>query len=100
DFCWKIVMKDAGDFDLPRPVMSKARQGSHMSSAGELSPGEASPKVRPVGRPRTLDAGGASLALVLNLIRLGEATARLDIERRAELGRAAVTDRLATLEHL
>ena len=71
-----------------------------MSRDGELSPGEASPKVRPVGRPRTLDAGGGSLALVLNLIRLGEATARLDIERRAELGRAAVADRLATLEHL
>jgi len=71
-----------------------------MSRDGELSRGEASPKARPVGRPRTLDSGGASLALVLNLIRLGEATARLDIERRAELGRAAVTDRLATLEHL
>ena len=71
-----------------------------MTRKGEPPSGEASPKARPVGRPRTLDSGGASLAMVLNLIRLREATTRLDIERRAELGRAAVTDRLATLEHL
>lgn len=56
--------------------------------------------VRRVGRPRTIETGGASLALVLNLIRTGLATTRLDLERRAELGRAALVDRLATLEGL
>lgn len=55
---------------------------------------------RRVGRPRTLESGGASLAYVLNLIRTGAATTRLDLERRAELGRAALVDRLATLEKL
>ena len=44
--------------------------------------------------------GGASLATILALIRSGEATTRLDIERAAELGRAVVADRLAALETL
>jgi hypothetical protein len=55
---------------------------------------------RHVGRPRTLENGGASLAAILALIRAGIATARLDIEREAELGRAVVADRLATLARL
>ena len=55
---------------------------------------------RRVGRPRTLDAGGASLALVLNLIRTGEATTRLALERNSELGRAALVDRLGKLQAL
>ena len=41
-----------------------------------------------------------SLATILTLIRSGAATTRLDIEREAELGRAVVADRLATLERL
>ena len=52
---------------------------------------------RRVGRPTTLETGGGGLALVLNLIRAGAATTRLDIERAAQLKRAVVTDRLATL---
>lgn len=52
------------------------------------------------GRPSTLDAGGASLASVLSLVRSGAATTRLDLKRASELSRAAVTDRLATLERL
>ena len=55
---------------------------------------------RRVGRPSTLESGGASLATVLELIRAGAATTRLGIERQAELGRAVVADRLATLERL
>ena len=55
---------------------------------------------RRVGRPTTLESGGASLATILALIRAGAATTRLDIERKAELGRAVVADRLATLERL
>ncbi|HLW90912.1 MAG TPA: ROK family protein [Roseiarcus sp.] len=55
---------------------------------------------RRVGRPRTIETGGASLACVLNLIRTGAATTRLDLEREAELGRAALVDRLTTLEKL
>jgi predicted NBD/HSP70 family sugar kinase len=62
---------------------------------------EAGPRpTRRVGRPRTLESGGASLALILNFIRTGAATTRLDLERHAELGRAAVVDRLTTLEKL
>lgn len=55
---------------------------------------------RRVGRPSTIESGGASLATILTLIRSGVATTRLDIEREAELGRAVVADRLATLERL
>jgi len=73
-----------------------------MADDQELSVTDAAGTTAPrrVGRPRTLDAGAASLALVLNLIRTGEATTRIEIEKRAELGRAAVVDRLATLEEL
>ena len=52
---------------------------------------------RRVGRPTTLEIGGGGLALILNLIRAGAATTRLDIERAAQLKRAVVTDRLSTL---
>lgn len=55
---------------------------------------------RRVGRPKTLENGGASLAAILALVRSGVATTRLDIERHAELGRAVVTDRLSTLQKL
>ena len=55
---------------------------------------------RRVGRPTTLESGGGSLAAILWLIRNGVATTRLEIEREAELGRAVVSDRLATLERL
>ena len=44
-----------------------------------------------------LEGGGASLAAVLNLVRMETATTRLEIERHAELGRAVVVDRLAIL---
>lgn len=55
---------------------------------------------RRVGRPRTIDAGQASLSLLLNLARTGAATTRQELERQSELGRAVVTDRLATLMSL
>jgi predicted NBD/HSP70 family sugar kinase len=55
---------------------------------------------RRVGRPRTEEAGGASLGRILNLIRSGEATTRLDLERKTELGRAVIASRLAMLEAL
>ena len=55
---------------------------------------------RRVGRPSTIESGAASLATILILVRSGVATTRLDIEREAELGRAVVSDRLATLERL
>jgi len=55
---------------------------------------------RRVGRPSTIETGAASLATILTLVRSGVATTRLDIEREAELGRAVVADRLATLERL
>jgi predicted NBD/HSP70 family sugar kinase len=52
------------------------------------------------GRPRTIDSAQSSLATLLNLIRTGAATTRQALERQSELGRAAVTDRLAALTQL
>jgi predicted NBD/HSP70 family sugar kinase len=69
-------------------------------TAGGDSLREVSKAARRVGRPRTLEAGGPSLAQVLNLIRTGVATTRLDIEKQSELGRAAVGDRLEKLRAL
>ncbi|MCB1498558.1 MAG: ROK family protein [Bauldia sp.] len=48
-------------------------------------------------RPQRIDGEHFSLALILNLIRSGQATTRLEIERQSGLGRAVVIDRLATL---
>lgn len=56
--------------------------------------------LRSVGRPRSVDAAQASLALLLNLVRTGKATTRQELERRSELGRAVVADRLATMMEL
>lgn len=55
---------------------------------------------RSKGRPRNSDAAAHSLAKILNLVRTGHATTRQEIERTSELGRAIVTDRLATLTAL
>ncbi|HZZ60626.1 MAG TPA: ROK family transcriptional regulator [Roseiarcus sp.] len=52
-----------------------------------------------MGRPKTLESGGPSLAAILSLVRAGPLT-RLDIERKSELGRAAVANRLSVLERL
>jgi predicted NBD/HSP70 family sugar kinase len=72
-----------------------------MESDAKPQPPPAVPNARRgVGRPSTLESGGASLAAILALIRSGAATTRLGIERKAELGRAVVADRLATLERL
>lgn len=56
--------------------------------------------LRSVGRPRSIDAAQASLALLLNLVRTGTATTRQELERSSELGRAVVSDRLATMIEL
>jgi len=72
-----------------------------VDEALQQQPGEGGRKlIRRVGRPRMLETGGPSLALILNLIRTGAATTRLRLERQAELGRAAIVDRLATLQRL
>lgn len=49
-------------------------------------------------RVRAVESERQSLAAILTLVRSGQATTRLDIERDARLGRAVVADRLATLE--
>ncbi len=51
-------------------------------------------------RGRRLEAERHSLAAVLDLIRTGRATTRLEIERLSGLGRAVVSDRIATLIEL
>lgn len=52
------------------------------------------------GRPRNSETAAASLVDVLNLVRLGHATTRQELERVSEFGRAIVADRLATLSEL
>ena len=49
---------------------------------------------------RAVESERQSLAAILTLLRSGEAFTRLEIERESRLGRAVVTDRLATLEGL
>jgi predicted NBD/HSP70 family sugar kinase len=51
-------------------------------------------------RPRLASAAQNSLTTLLNLVRTGAATTRQELERQSELGRAVVTDRLATLIRL
>jgi predicted NBD/HSP70 family sugar kinase len=46
---------------------------------------------------RAPEAERQSLVSLLNILRTGEFSTRLDLEREAHLGRAVVTDRLATL---
>ena len=62
-------------------------------TGGEFSrtPTRATPQV---------DAENLHLALILNLIRSGEASTRQEIERSSGLGRAIVSDRLAALTEL
>ncbi|MCX7300863.1 MAG: ROK family protein [Rhodobacterales bacterium] len=52
------------------------------------------------GRPRTAETAAPSLVDLLNLVRADGATTRQDLERRSELGRAVVADRLAMLTDL
>lgn len=52
------------------------------------------------GRPPTRDTAAQSLVTILNLVRLGQATTRQELERESELGRAVVADRLGTLSRL
>lgn len=55
---------------------------------------------RAAGRPRASESAQGSLGAVLNLVRTGTATTRQELEHQSELGRAVVTDRLATLLRL
>jgi predicted NBD/HSP70 family sugar kinase len=52
------------------------------------------------GRPRAGAVAQTSLTTLLNLVRTSAATTRQELERQSELGRAIVTDRLATLIRL
>ena len=56
--------------------------------------------IRGKGRPTTRETAAVSLGTILNLIRLGKATTRQELERESELGRAVVADRLATLSEI
>jgi predicted NBD/HSP70 family sugar kinase len=64
--------------------------GPEKDVAGEYAP----------ARPRTGASASNSLTTLLNLVRTGAATTRQDLERQSELGRAVVSDRLATLTRL
>lgn len=64
-----------------------------------VSGGRTSPP-RGAGRPPVAETGGSSLALLMNLVRGGLATTRLELEREAELGRAVITDRVGMLQKL
>lgn len=65
-----------------------------------LSDNAAANQTRSKGRPRNSESAAASLVDVLNLVRLGHATTRQELERVGEYGRAIVADRLATLKDL
>lgn len=52
------------------------------------------------GRPSTRDSAAPSLGTILNLVRTGKALTRQELERESELGRAVVSDRLATLTEI
>jgi predicted NBD/HSP70 family sugar kinase len=52
------------------------------------------------GRPRTAETAAPSLVDLLNLVRAEGATTRQELERRSEMGRAVVADRLAMLTDL
>lgn len=58
------------------------------------------PPSRGKGRPTTRESAGPSLGAILNLIRSGRAATRQELERESELGRAVVTDRVATLAEI
>lgn len=68
-----------------------------MDEASSAGDGQAAAPRRAAGRPRASESAHGSLALLLNLVRHGVATTRQELEIQSELGRAVVTDRLATL---
>jgi len=52
------------------------------------------------GRPRVAETAAPSLVEILNLIRAADPTTRQELERKSELGRAVVADRLTLLTDL
>ncbi len=52
------------------------------------------------GRPKVADTAAPSLVELLNLIRAADPTTRQELERKSELGRAVVADRLTLLADL
>lgn len=61
---------------------------------------EISGMVRGKGRPRVAETAAPSLVDLLNLIRAEDPTTRQELERKSELGRAVVADRLTMLADL
>ncbi len=55
---------------------------------------------RSKGRPRVAETAAPSLVELLNLIRAADPTTRQELERKTELGRAVVADRLTMLADL
>jgi predicted NBD/HSP70 family sugar kinase len=76
--------------------VARAGLGKLTPAAGESLPDPSGS----VDRVRALEAERQSLVSLLNILRTGEPATRLDLEREARLGRAVVTDRLATLTAL
>jgi predicted NBD/HSP70 family sugar kinase len=61
---------------------------------------EAPGTTRGKGRPRVAETAAPSLVDLLNLIRADDPTTRQELERKSELGRAVVADRLTMLADL
>jgi predicted NBD/HSP70 family sugar kinase len=81
------------------PVQQVMKREFDMASETSLA---ASPTDQPrednySNQPRRADAERSSLALILNIVREADADTRPEIERLTGLGRAIVSDRLATL---
>ncbi|MCT9000591.1 ROK family protein [Chelativorans intermedius] len=72
--------------------MNRGDRANGADAARAVEPGS--------GRGRPGAAAQTSLTTLLNLVRTGAATTRQELERQSELGRAVVTDRLATLIRL
>ncbi|MBZ9702023.1 MULTISPECIES: ROK family protein [unclassified Mesorhizobium] len=74
--------------------------GKTMDERSATDPVQSDQPRRAAGRPRASESAHGSLATLLNLIRTEAATTRQELENQSELGRAVVTDRLATLLRL
>jgi hypothetical protein len=82
--------------DLGNPRIYQGKIGGMM--AQDLT--EMAGMTRGKGRPRVAETAAPSLVDLLNLIRIDETATRQELERKSELGRAIVADRLAMLADL
>lgn len=96
---WCVALGRQGDTLAVDQTAQRDRRMRRGKDMDEGSTEVAAPR-RAAGRPRASESAHGSLAALLNLVRTGAATTRQELEHQSELGRAVVTDRLATLLRL